>query len=72
MMYYKVRPEYDNKPRYTINAKGRIVCDSILVANELYTPSEFGRIKNCKECFEKVDISKSRVYFCFGARFEME
>ena len=69
MKYYKVKPEYDNRTRYTWNNKKQGVPNSILIANELYTPCEFRRIANCPTWFDMVDIPKNRVYFFFGARF---
>ena len=73
MLYYKVLPQYDNKKRYRWNNHGKGVADgSILVANELYTPGEFRKIANCPAWFEKVNISKKKIYFFFGARFEKQ
>ena len=70
MLYYRVKPLYDNKKRYRWNNHGQGVADgSILVANELYTPGEFRKIANCPAWFEKVNISKRNIYFFFGARF---
>lgn len=72
MLYYKVKPEYDNKIRlirighYTEFAK----YDGILIGNELYTPRERERLLNHDRCFEKVEIPKNKIYFFFGARFE--
>lgn len=70
MLYYRVKPQYDNKVRYTWNNHRQGVSNGILVANELYTPSEFRKIANCPAWFEKVNISKRNIYFFFGARFE--
>ena len=71
MLYYMVKPQYDNKNRYRWNNNGQGVADgSILVANELYTPCEFAKLANCPAWFEKVNISKKNIYFFFGARFE--
>lgn len=70
MLYYKVKPQYDNKVRYTWNNHGQGVSNGILVANELYTPGEFKKIANCQAWFEKVNISKRNIYLFFGARFE--
>lgn len=69
MLYYRVKPEYDNKTRYKWNNHGQGVPDSILVANELYTPAEFRKIANCPAWFEQVNIKKTSTYFFFGARF---
>ena len=71
MLYYRVKPLYDNKKRYRWSNHGQGVADgSILVANELYTPCEFAKLANCPAWFEKVNISKRNIYFFFGARFE--
>lgn len=70
MKYYRVKPEYDQKTRYTWNSRRQGVANSFLIANELYTPAEFRRIANCPAWFDAVEIPKSRVYHFFGARFE--
>ena len=73
MKYYRVKPEYDNKPRYKWNNHRQGVPDgTVLIGNELYTPAEFKKIANCPEWFEKVEVSKFRTYCFFGARFEYE
>lgn len=69
MKYYKVKPEYDNKTRYTWNNKKQGVSNGILIANELYTPAEFRKIANCPAWFDVVEIPKSKIYWFFGARF---
>ena len=69
MIYYRVKPEYDNKTRYTWNNKHQGVSNGILIANELYTPGEYKKIANHHGCFEQVQIPKSKIYFFFGARF---
>lgn len=81
MLYYRVKPEFDNTQ--VLKRKGKaLVCDgSILVGNELYTEKELARLtqravfrgngcKDNKAPFEAVNISKRRVYWFFGARFE--
>lgn len=70
MQYYRVKPEYANNWRYTWNSHHQGVRNSVLIANELYTPGEFRRIANCQAWFEPVTIPKSRIYWMFGARFE--
>ena len=70
MKYYRVKPQYDNKTRYTWNNHHQGVSNGILVANELYTPKEFEKLANCPEWFEVVEISKRSTYWFFGARFE--
>ena len=70
MQYYRVKPEYANNWRYTWNSHHQGIRNSVLIANELYTPGEFRRIANCPAWFEPVTIPKSRIYWMFGARFE--
>lgn len=72
MTYYRIKPQYDNKRRYTWNNHGQGVENGILIGNELYTPREFGKLSICPEWVERVEIPKSKIYFFFGARFEME
>lgn len=72
MVYFRVKPEADNARRFTRDKKGRIVCNGILIANELYTRYEFIKLENGADCFEQVTIPKNKTYFFFGARFEME
>lgn len=50
------------------------------VRNELYTPKEIAKysvpdkhgLKMRLEWLEPVKVSKKRIYWCFGARFEYE
>ena len=69
MKYYKVKPQYDNKTRYTWNNHHQGVSNGILIANELYTTCEYTRLAMCPEWFEVVEISKRSIYWFFGARF---
>lgn len=71
MTYYRVRPECDQLPKYRITSKyGRTKRDGILVAGELYNPTERKQIANPDVCFEEVDVKKHKTYWFFGARFE--
>lgn len=70
MKYYRVKPEYDNKTRYTWDNHGRGRSNGILIANELYTPAEYRKIANYAGWFETVDISPKNTHTFFGARFE--
>lgn len=63
MHYYRVKPEFDQKQRRD---------GSILIANELYTGKEVEQHSINPGRLSPVNIPKSKVYFCFGARFEME
>lgn len=71
MKYYRVKPEYDNKWRYVYvgHSNLKIKRDGILIANELYTPRERERLAAKADIFDEVEISRKRVYWCFGARF---
>lgn len=73
MKYYRVKPEADNRKRYTLDKNGRRVTDfSIWVANELYTDKEISRFTGWESMVEAVEVSKRNIYFFFGARFECE
>lgn len=67
MIYYRVRREYDNFPKNPINRDG-----DILIGGELYTEKEFNKLPLYlvyAGAFERVEIPKSKIYWCFGARF---
>ena len=72
MKYFRVKPQYDNKTRYRWNNHHQGVPDGILVANELYTPTEYKRLANCPFWFEPVELPKNKIYWFFGARFSNE
>lgn len=71
MTYYRVKPEYDNRAnyRYVGNSNLKIKRDGILIAHELYTPRERERLAVKDSAFDKVEISRKKVYWFFGARF---
>ena len=60
MLYYRIKPEYDQKKRRD---------GSILIANELYTQREKERFAISDEAVDAAQVSKRSVYFFFGARF---
>ena len=65
MIYYRVRPQYDQFPQ-----NPRVRDYNILVANELYTEAEFNKLPFVYAgAFERVEIPKSQTYWLFGARF---
>lgn len=71
MKYFRVKPEADNRNRYTIDKNGRRVTDfSIWVGRELYTEKEISRFVGWEAIVEPVEISKRNIYWAFGARFE--
>ena len=75
MNYYRVKAEYDQKPRIK-NHKLKIkrVQDGVFVANELYTAGELDKfyipLEKEYEMFEHVIIPRNKVYWSFGCRFE--
>lgn len=70
MKYFRVKPEYDCKPRFYEKPNHQLRQDGALVGGELYTPTERAKIMNGAWMFEEVDISRKRTYWFFGARFE--
>lgn len=72
MIYYRVKPEYDNKYRLTLIGHHTDVAkyDGVLIGGELYTPRERAKLLNHEYCFDKIEMPKSKIYWFFGARFE--
>lgn len=68
MLYYRVKPECDNKPRFKFH-RGGLKIDGIFVANELYTAKEIARYLGGIAACEPIEVSKKATYFFFGARF---
>lgn len=63
MKYFKVKPEFDNKPRSD---------GSILVANELYTEHEVQKFKIPENRLGIVEVSPRDTVVFFGARFQVK
>ena len=62
MVYYKVKKQYD---------QWQMDNGDILIGGELYTEKEFLRLGLVPVgAFERVEVSKFKTYFFFGARFE--
>ena len=72
MKYYRVLPQYDNRTLYKLNNYKKAVPAGIMIANELYTLKEYARFAMNPACFELVEISQKKIYWFFGARFEMK
>ena len=64
MLYYKVKPEADNKYK---NSNF-----DIYVKNELYTKREVEKNKLNMNYLKEVNVSKKSIYFFFGCRFSSE
>lgn len=71
MLYYKVKPEYDNKPILKRVKNNRFEYAGALVANELYTLREVYKYDLLLYMLEPIEIPRGRVYFSFGARFAL-
>lgn len=69
MIYYKVKPEFDNQYLIRLNANGKQEIVGFLIKNELYTQREAKKYCGLISCCERVEIPKSKIYFFFGARF---
>lgn len=67
MLYYKVKPQYDNCYK-----NPKIHDGNIYVANELYTEKEVQKQNLNWNFLEPVEVSKKKVYWFFGARFAAE
>ena len=63
MKYYKVKKEADQKRRND---------GSIYIAEELYTEKEAARMYLNSAFMEPVEIPKNKIFWFFGARFQIE
>lgn len=70
MIYYKVKPEHDQKRLYKVRRGGGLEIDGFLIGNELFTPSEIKKYPGAIAYCDKIEIPKSKIYFFFGVRFE--
>ena len=71
MKYFKVPANLDGR---AVIKKG-LYCGKIqrfLIKNELYTAKELEKYGMTETVFIPVDIPKSRIFWNFGARFEMK
>lgn len=67
MRYYRVLPQFDNRPVYTKD--GRM--NSVYVGNELYTETEVKKKGLNRKYLEPVEVSKASIFWSFGSRFEI-
>ena len=67
MLYYKVKPEYDQCYK-----NPRVHNDDIYIANELLMPAEMEREHLRYDFCDPVVISPEDTYWCFGALFAVE
>lgn len=74
MIYYRVKPEYNDKPIYKRSKQGNYCVPSgrYFVGNELFTPKEREKIAATGVVFDRVEISRKRVGWLFGARFSLD
>ena len=73
MKYYKVKKEYDQRTIYKYKGNYRIPF-TFLVADELYTEKELEKIGIRKDSrmFDAVEVSRKKIYWFFGCRFQTE
>lgn len=73
MTYYRVKEIADGKPQFKILSDNNTCKHNglYLIENELFTPTERSKLANANWMFQEVEISKKRVHYCFGARFEI-
>ena len=71
MTYYKVPPKFDGR---AVIGKGLYsgTPKRFLIENELYTEKECDKYGISLNGLEVVNVSRKRIYWFFGARFEME
>lgn len=69
MLYYKVKPEHDQKTRFRFHRGGGLEIDGIFIQNELYTARELKKYLGAVQICDIVEIPKSKIYWLFGARF---
>lgn len=78
MKYYQVKPEFDGKQLYKKQGQRgysnicKIPNGYNLIANELLTEKEVEKLNVPQMCVDPVNVKKSEVYFCFGARFQAQ
>lgn len=78
MKYYQVKPEFDGKPLYKkrgdrgYSTVYRVPNGYNLIANELLTEKEVEKLNVPQMCVDSVNVKKTEVYFCFGARFQTQ
>lgn len=72
MKYYRVKPQYDNKPRYKYKRADLIPRKpaGILFSGQLFTVKEFEKLANDPSQFDVVEINKNKTHKILGARFE--
>lgn len=61
MIYYRVKPDADNKK----------FGKTIYIGGELFTPAEAKKYNVNMDYVDAVNISKRRICWFFGARFEL-
>lgn len=77
MTYYQVKTEFDGKKLYKkcgergLSNVRKIPNGYNLIANELLTEKEVEKLNVPQICVDPVNLKKSEVYFCFGARFQV-
>ena len=71
MLYYRVKPQYDQKPMFRYK-RGTPEYYSVYVRHELFTMHEVRAYNLNVHYMEVVKANPKKVWFCFGARFTDE
>lgn len=73
MLYYRVNECADGKPLYHLKSDNNTLKQTglYLIEGELFTPCERAKIANGDFNFTQVNISKKKIHYSFGARFEV-
>ena len=66
MLYYKVKPEYNQKYK-----NPKIHDCNVYIGGELYTLREVEKQGLNLDYLEPVEIPRTSIYYSFGARFSM-
>lgn len=65
MIYYKIPEKYDN---CNIYKNGRFT--TCVIKNELFTEKECTRLGINKNVLIRIEVSKKRIFWFFGSRYE--
>ena len=72
MTYYLVPASMDQKPLYRAGNGPRRRNGWFLIGNELLTAAECKRRNAPVHLLQPVQLKKTQIYFCFGARFAVK
>ena len=74
MIYYRVKPEHDNKR--VLCKQGKSYVRLALIGNELFTQKELNNLHLTHEVMtnycDVVNVNRNNTYYSFGARFSID